>query len=123
MESVNILDKILNCVIDAESGRYKYIQILVKEKSNTDNNKVVVRGSAKFEYHKENFDYFVETEMSDKLSCKSIGGGRINVDHKNTNIFVYGYSKSYGRCNHELTCQIINETYPDYKTEWSNEGY
>lgn len=45
---------------------------------------------------------------------------------KNKEIKIYGYSDAFGRGNHQLTLDLILQTYPNYEKEkcnWSNEGY
>lgn len=32
-------------------------------------------------------------------------------------------NEAYGLCNHSLSCEIIQESFPDYKITWSDEGY
>ena len=51
------------------------------------------------------------------------GGGRITHDPAAKTIFIYGYSQGYGRCDHDKTQAIIQESYPDYQVTWSNDGY
>ena len=32
-------------------------------------------------------------------------------------------NSAYGRCDHNLSCEILKEFYPDYNITWSNDGY
>ena len=122
MEKTSVKSKINNitdCVL-SENGVFKYIQIKL---SNKEENKIVVRGWDDLEYHKENYDRFKEKEDLFGFTTKAIGGGRVDINKEKKIINVYGYSQSYGRCDHSLTCEIIKTQFPDYKTSWSNEGY
>jgi hypothetical protein len=33
------------------------------------------------------------------------------------------YFIAFGLCEHDLSCQILKETFSDYEITWSNEGY
>jgi phosphohistidine phosphatase len=122
-----ILDRIQNCIIDSH-GIFKYIQIQVKEINDASLSKYVVRGYLKHKFHADNFDDFSkEIENSKDLhklvEYECVGGGRININKDDKTIFVYGYSQSYGQCNHQISCDILKQYYPDYTITWSNEGY
>ena len=51
-----LLEKIPNCVIDAD-GIFKYIQIQVKSRTSSES-KYVVRGYLKYDYHAKNYSDF-----------------------------------------------------------------
>lgn len=58
-----------------------------------------------------------------KLNIICLGGGRINWESKE-NLKLYGYSKSYGQCDHELSKELIlNHLNNKLKITTSNEGY
>ncbi len=38
-------------------------------------------------------------------------------------IKVYGYSMGFGKADHARTVEKIKVKYPDYRIEWSDEGY
>lgn len=113
--------------IDSE-GVFKYIQIKMTNKKDPNDSKILVRGSARFKYHDENFQNFLQENnitSDDPYNYECIGGGRIEITN-NRAISVYGYSSRYGRCDHELTCQIIKQYFPyaeNFQVTWSNEGY
>lgn len=113
------LSNIKDCILSSH-GVFKYIQIKVTDNEN--NSKVVVRGWKDLEYHKDNYNRFKEENLHE-CSSKPIGGGRIDIDKDNKKIFVYGYSQSYGQCDHAETCNIVKSQFSDYTTSWSNEGY
>lgn len=117
------ISNIHECEIDND-GVFKYIQIKI-DCNLTGESMIVVRGWKKFKYHKSNFDHFTSIESKNIKNCnsKAIGGGRININSTEKTISVYGYSKSYNRCDHSLTCDILKKYFPDYFISWNNEGY
>ena len=121
----NILDQIPDCIIDA-NGVFKYIQINVTDtKSNV--SKIVLRGSNKYKFHADNFDAFtnelISLGLALKTTCFCPGGGRLDIKKDKKHILIYGYSQSYGQCDHQISSKIIIKNFPDYKIECSNDGY
>ena len=114
-------DEIPQVKID-KNGTYKYIQIKCGE------NNLFIRGSKRCKYHKNIYAKF-KTELQKKeineKNCKVIGGGRIIKDISKKTIFIYGYSKRYGRTEnqHQVTKELLLKEYPKYNITWSNEGY
>ena len=73
-------------------------------------------------------NFFILAELADlklnsSVETECVGGGRINISQEKKTILVYGYSQGFGRCDHSLSCEIIQDCYSDYKIEWSNDGY
>ena len=64
---------------------------------------------ALFKGDKYFFDYF---------NYLPIGGGRIRVE--NGNVFVYGFSGTYGKANHLFAANIIKRCYPSLNVEASH---
>jgi len=146
-KNTKILDKIKDCIID-DDGVFKYIQVNITDITNitniTDNTDTynksdiienytpdsicVIRGFLKFEYHKQIFED-LQNEVDNTLNLKGKvsylvnGGGRIEINKLKQTIFVYGYSKSYGYCDHRLSVELFKEYYPNYDVTWSNQGY
>jgi phosphohistidine phosphatase len=122
----NILDQIPSCVIDPH-GVFKYIQISVVDSNNENNSKIVVRGYTKYTFHVDNYGDFqqeiTELDLDKLVEYNCLGGGRININEKNKTIKVYGYSKNFGLCDHQISCNIIRGTFPNYTISWTNEGY
>jgi len=96
--------------------------------------KFVVRGYLKHAYHADIYSTFnciklikiaelSELKLKSSVETECVGGGRINIDQDKKTILVYGYSQGYGRCDHAKSCEIIKESYPEYKIDWTNEGY
>ena len=118
---------IKECKIDND-GTFKYIQISCINKNNSNDSKLIIRGTSYFSYHKQIFDDFM-TEINnsknktllDNYEFKCTGGGRIEINGKM--IFVYGYSTVFGQADHAKTVEILKKYYP-YKTiDYSNGGY
>lgn len=107
------------CYIDPE-GTFKYVQISC-------NNKIYVRGIAKYKYHKGIYKSFIaelaKFGLDKEYPTKCLGGGRIKITPSDKSIFVYGYSHAYGRCKHQITCDILKTMYKEYNISWSNDGY
>ena len=113
--------------IDA-SGTYKYIQIHVASKKDPSEKFVLIRGFKAFKYHKDILKNWVTKELNGlgqtanfEYTCP--GGGRIKATPETKTLFVYGYSKTFGRVDHTITQAILQEAYPDYSISWSDEGY
>ena len=114
---------IADCAID-DYGTYKYIQILITNKKDSNDKKVVIRGSDNFSFHKEIFRSFIDEiskEQNENFTFECIGGGRI--EKNSGSILVYGYSTVYGQAEHKLTVEILKKYYPNEKIEYSYSGY
>lgn len=139
MNNKNVISLIPNCKLSPHGifffhlGVFKYIQIYVKE-SLSNEAKYVVRGYLKHAYHADIYATFncinfinkaelAELKLNNTVESECVGGGRINIDQNKKTILVYGYSQGFGRCDHSKSCDIIKESYPDYKIDWTNEGY
>mmetsp|Transcript_3871 Transcript_3871/g.4710 ORF Transcript_3871/g.4710 Transcript_3871/m.4710 type:complete len:335 (+) Transcript_3871:217-1221(+) len=65
------------------------------------------------------------------MEIKVLGGGRITrhglkkAKRKEGLISIFGYSKSFGRCDdcNERACALVAAAFPDYVVRWSNQGY
>ncbi|XP_015782080.1 14 kDa phosphohistidine phosphatase [Tetranychus urticae] len=100
-------------------GKFKYIQIKVKDDSG--NEKLIIRGHRDAGYHADILER-VQSHYPN-LRCDCPGGGRILHEPDKKKILVYGYSMGFGRGDHEVTVAILKKHYPDYNIEWNNEGY
>ena len=114
------------CIID-DYGTFKYIQILVTNKKDKNDKKIIIRGTENFSYHKEIFRNFLNgilegpKELYDNYDFEPIGGGRI--ERTANHILVYGYSTAYGQCDHKETCEILKKYIPNEKIEYAFSGY
>jgi phosphohistidine phosphatase len=54
-----------------------------------------------------------------------IKGGRILKDSKSKKINIFGYSYGFGKADHELAVEVVEESglYEGYTLNWSNDGY
>ena len=93
-DNSQVLNKIENCIIDNQ-GVFKYIQINLRD-TQTDNKKIIIRGTNKFKFHADIFDDFnneLQQKFNSRIEANAIGGGRINIDAGKKTILVYGYSQ------------------------------
>ena len=102
---LELIDKISNCII-SDMGRFKYIQIRVKNKNPPYESKIIIRGKQGIQYHLDIFiqllnDMKQKSEIFNNFEFVPIGGGYINI--YGTNINIYGYSTSYGKAIHKIT--------------------
>lgn len=120
-----LLDAIPDVDID-DSGKFKYVQIRVEH---ADQRKIIIRGYSFASYHDNIVQHTKAASLADlgaegaQLRWKCIGGGRIQHDPVAKTLFVYGYSVSYGRCDHTVATKLLQARYPDYTITWSNDGY
>ena len=108
---------IKECKID-NSGDFKYIQILITNKEDKNDSKIIIRGTSFFSHHKQIFDDFlteIKNTKNDLLinnyEYKCIGGG--NIEFNGKMISVYGYSVTYGQADHYKTVEILKKYYPN----------
>ena len=102
-----------------QQGTFKYIQICINDGQSVT---TVIRGWLDCDYHADVLDKFNSKERQPagvKVYCP--GGGRITI--KDKKIVIFGYSVGFGKADHAVTCQIIQEAMPDYTVEWNNDGY
>ena len=85
--------------------------------------KLLVRGYNWAEYHADIYDDEEEKLRKKGLDGQCLGGGRIIHKPNEKYIKVYGYSMGFGRADHTKTVDVLTQRYPDYKIEWSNDGY
>jgi phosphohistidine phosphatase len=85
--------------------------------------KLIVQGYNWAEYHADIYDSAEEKLRQKGLDAQCLGGGRIVHKPEEKYIKVYGYSVGFGRADHTKTVEVLTAHYPEYKIEWSNEGY
>ena len=98
-------DEIKAGILDPE-GTWKYIQILIED-TKTNTTKTVIRG-CNLGYHSDILNRFQHEELSDYPDSESLksscpGGGRVTHDPENHKIHIYGYSKGFGKADHQIT--------------------
>ena len=95
------------------SGTFKYIQIHIGSKKDPSAEKqVLIRGFKAFKYHKDILKQWVTKELQgngqqDNFEYACPGGGRIKHTPETKTLFVYGYSKTFGRVDHSITQNIL----------------
>jgi phosphohistidine phosphatase len=117
--SNNIFHSIPQVKID-EKDKFKYIQILCNESN------YFIWGSKKYKYHNNIYQAFKKQLNLHYIPinlCKVLGGGRILFKKKKKNILVYGYSNRFGRCDHNITVNILKKYYNNFNISFSNKGY
>ena len=114
---------IKDCVVDT-NGDYKYIQILITNRTNSLDSKIIVRGGSEWRYHPAIYRDFLsklrknDYEMYNNYNFQPIGGGFIRVSPYHVEL--YGSSGTYGKCNHVLSASILKDCIPDnYKIEYN----
>jgi len=110
-----------------DNGTFKYVLIEVyatdPDQPDKEHSKLLVRGNLSAEYHADVYDVEEESLRAKGLDCQCLGGGRILHEKSQKFIKVYGHSIGFGRADHTKTVEVLKTTFPDYKIEWSNEGY
>jgi len=115
-------------VVDIDdSGTFKYVLLKINKTCDTVMKNVIylVRGHKWAGYHADLVEECERQILDNKLDMEveCVGGGRIQHNRGRKNIIVYGYSVGYGQADHAVTCEILKTYYPDYTTEWNNDGY
>ena len=88
------------------TGTFKYIQIHIGSKKDPSaEKKVLIRGTKAFKYHKDILKQWVTKELQgngqqDNFEYACPGGGRIKHTPETKTLFIYGYSKTFGRVDH-----------------------
>ena len=127
---VEILNR-WNTVDISEEGTFKYVLIEAyateiipgDQPEEKETSKLLVRGYNWAEYHADIYDPTEEKLRKKGLDGQCLGGGRIIHKPQEKYIKVYGYSVGFGRADHTKTVDVLKAYYPDYRIEWTNEGY
>eukprot|EP00210_Caulerpa_lentillifera_P000272 g265.t1 len=104
-------DLLPDVVID--QGRFKYILVRLIE---GDQSKIIVRGLKGRAYHRDILEE-VQAEaqlMAFKGKVNVLGGGRIEHDPSQEEIFIYGYSSAFGTALHDITSVLCKRNFPFY---------
>jgi len=105
-------------------GKWKYVQVRLTVEGHS---KLVVRSFKNHKFHAEMYQVLMKEVKKKNPSIQGdvIGGGRIVKDSKQKSISIYGYSKTFGRCEgcNEKSAEIISLAFPDYSVTWSDDGY
>eukprot|EP00929_Paragymnodinium_shiwhaense_P000453 TRINITY_DN100698_c0_g1_i1.p1 TRINITY_DN100698_c0_g1~~TRINITY_DN100698_c0_g1_i1.p1 ORF type:complete len:264 (+),score=68.46 TRINITY_DN100698_c0_g1_i1:86-877(+) len=107
-----------------DRGVFKYV--LLKITSDNGEDKFLVRGTAGASYHKDVAAPYVRSYLKDGFLVEVLGGGRISHDPDTKTVKVYGFSYGFpwvDGFSNEVSAEILQEHFQDYKVDWSSEGY
>jgi len=107
-------------VID-DSGKFKYILCKVFLTDSPDDHKLVVRGTARAEFHAGIYDELDAQLENSGVSCQCLGGGKIDHSPDHKTIVVFGLSQGFGRANHATSVDILKQKYTDYSVTWKDD--
>ncbi|XP_017465033.1 PREDICTED: sex-regulated protein janus-A-like [Rhagoletis zephyria] len=108
--------------VDIGVGIFKYVLIKVYGKDES-YQKIIVRGYADCQWHSDIYDRSSESLKGLGLETECLGGGRIEYNSNSKLIKVYGYSQGFGKADHYKTKQILQDKFPEYEIQISDEGY
>lgn len=114
-------------MISEESTKSTQKYVLIRCEPQGERHFYLVRGDPSVEYHNQVAQPTVDALRLLKLPSAVEGGGRISHDPEKKEILVYGYSYGYpwkdDTPRHDITVGLLEKMYPDYKIDWTNEGY
>ena len=118
------LDEVEDVVID-DFGTFKYVLIRVTD-TNSGANKLVVRGSARFDYHNEVFKHAEALceyvgGSGGGVSMEALGGGRI--ERTSSTMRIYGFSYAFGQADHRVSAVVLRRVFPLHDMSVSFDGY
>ena len=104
----------LPCRVNLESGSNKYVIIQAKSTSKKNKGKLLFVRSASpsscgGHYHADVARSLVEELSMNGYFATVIGGGRIDFDKEIGHAHIYGFSYGFGKGNHTLVAEIIEE--------------
>ena len=115
-----------------ESGVFKYVLLEMAGTGDGDD-ALLVRGRRMFNFHRDNVKEAAnELEQFGLPRPRVLGGGRLRVTPPagsggggGGHIEVFGYSKTYGRCDscNARAAKLLRIAFPGYEVVWSNDGY
>ncbi|XP_069823505.1 14 kDa phosphohistidine phosphatase-like isoform X1 [Dendropsophus ebraccatus] len=133
------LDSVPEVLIDP-NGLFKYILVRVSpESAEPERHRDIVRGTKSAEYHNHIFEKLDPEMKALGLTCKCLGGGKIDHNSKDKKIRVFGESTvrrpqafsraiwqsskagGYGKADHSVTAEKLRNKYSDYEVVWSDE--
>uniref|UniRef100_A0A7S3NK79 14 kDa phosphohistidine phosphatase n=1 Tax=Aureoumbra lagunensis TaxID=44058 RepID=A0A7S3NK79_9STRA len=112
------LDTINSVEIDMSLQKYVLIRA---------GNRHLVRGTSSAIYHKDAAGPCVAQLRSLGIDYNVLGGGRIAVEPDKKTMLVYGFSYGFpwenGISKHDVAAKLLNQKYPDWTINTSDEGY
>lgn len=107
----------LNAVVDVDidnNGKFKYILCKVFDNEKPAESKLIVRGTARAEFHSGIYDELDAQVEGTGVSIECLGGGKIDHNAAEKSITVFGLSQGYGKADHTQTVEILRKRYHDY---------
>jgi len=105
-------------------GTWKYV--LLQAHDAFGGKRILVRNTANLQYHAE-MAHEAKKELHGLQKVDVLGGGRIAFEGSPKKISVWGYSKTFGRCEpcNKQAAELIrrSDAYGQFPVTWSNEGY
>ncbi|XP_030062381.1 14 kDa phosphohistidine phosphatase [Microcaecilia unicolor] len=117
MAGAEVVSSVPEVQIDSD-GVFKYILVrleLGKEQ------REVVRGTRNAEYHNHIFEKLNPEMEKLGITCKCLGGGKIEHNSKEKKIRVFGESTGYGKADHSVTAEKLKKVYTDYEVTWTDD--
>ncbi|KAA8491214.1 14 kDa phosphohistidine phosphatase [Porphyridium purpureum] len=120
-----VFDTIGSVAID-EDARQKYVLIQIGYDGRT---RHLVRGSKHAPYHLDAAEPTLKMLAQSRLpglSYEVLGGGRIMHDSQKKKINIFGHSYGFPWSNgplHHVSAALVQESFPDFHIETSDEGY
>lgn len=107
--------------VNIDTGRFKYILARISDSTHS---KIVVRGRRNRSYHMNVFEDLQEEAHAIGVEAICLGGGRIEHDPSQKEIYIYGYSSGYGTAVHDITAVLCKRAFPFYtKITVAYSGY
>ena len=109
--------------VEIARGKHKYVLIRAEFDGHTE---YIVTSKQGAHYHRNAAEPMVhKLQEAGYYDIDVVGGGRIDYDPAAKKIFIYGYSYGFGRADHSISQQVVqeDERYKDYEVTWSNDGY
>jgi phosphohistidine phosphatase len=109
------------------NGTWKYVLLEIQDSEGR--RKTLVRSTAYLIYHAQMASAAMRELKASNPNVKTrvLGGGRISFAARAQTISIFGYSKTYGRCEpcNRQAAEILRQTprYAQYHVHWSNDGY
>ena len=127
VREVSVNDDIPSVSIDEGAHKYVLIRASTPGSSRSPSRvRTFVYSKQGASYHRDVAEYLVPIlQGAGYYDIRITGGGRIHRDSNNKQINIFGYSYGFGKADHELAVEVVEESglYSGYTINWSNDGY
>jgi phosphohistidine phosphatase len=109
--------------VQIAQGAHKYVLIQAENDGKTEYFVTSRKGA---HYHRNAAEPLIfELEAAGYYDIEVTGGGRIDLDHVNRKISIFGFSYGFGLANHAISREVVldDPRYKDYEVSISNDGY